>query len=70
MYDGRIWEFPSPPLSFLSLSLSLSPFFIQLGGEVGVVSPQMEKMKTFMRGMAILLIPVSAKFPSVSIYLF
>lgn len=44
-----------------SLSLSL-----QLGGEAGVTNPKMEKMKTGIRAMAILLIPVTAKFPAVS----
>ena len=41
-------------------------FFTQLGGEAGVSNPQTEKLKTFFRAMSILLIPVTATFPSVS----
>jgi len=37
---------------------------IELGGEAGVTNPQVEKMKTFFRCMSILLIPVTASFPS------
>ena len=36
-----------------------------MGGEAGVTSPQVEKMKTVFRAMAIILIPVTATFPSV-----
>lgn len=41
-------------------------FVTQLGGEAGVSNPQTEKLKTFFRAMSILLIPITATFPSVS----
>lgn len=37
---------------------------IELGGDAGVTNPQTEKMKFFFRCMSILLIPVTASFPS------
>ena len=37
-----------------------------MGGEAGVTNPQFEKMKIMFRAMAILIIPVTATFPSVS----
>lgn len=37
---------------------------IEMGGEAGVTNPQVEKMKIMFRAMAILLIPVTATFPS------
>lgn len=39
---------------------------VQVGGEIGVTNPQLEKMKNVMRGAAVLLIPISATFPAVS----
>ena len=36
-----------------------------MGGEAGVSNPQMEKMKTFFRAFTILLIPITAQFPTV-----
>ena len=39
---------------------------VQMGGEAGVSNPQMEKMKTFFRAFTILLIPITAQFPTVS----
>eukprot|EP00731_Ephydatia_muelleri_P034845 Em0081g10a len=48
-----------PVLSCLSFMAT-----IELGGETGVTNPQTEKMKVFFRAMAILLIPVTATFPS------
>lgn len=38
---------------------------VQMGGEAGVSNPQMEKMKTFFRAFTILLIPITAQFPTV-----
>ena len=38
----------------------------QLGGDVGVSNPQMEKMKSVMRIMAVAIIPFTGSFPSVS----
>ncbi len=43
-------------LSFLAI--------IELGGEVGVTNPQTEKLKFFFRCMSILLIPITASFPT------
>ena len=39
--------------------------FLQMGGEAGVTNPQLEKMKTVFRAFSILLIPVTAQFPTV-----
>jgi len=49
----------------LDVSLVTSPW-TQVGGEIGVTNPQMEKMKNVFRGVAVLIIPISARFPSVS----
>ena len=46
---------------------NFNSLFFQLGGEVGVGNPQVEKMKTFFRIMAFLMIPITATFPSVSL---
>lgn len=40
--------------------------FSQLGGEAGVMNPQMEKMKYVMRLLAVIMIGITAKFPAVN----
>ncbi|XP_064384672.1 mitochondrial inner membrane protein OXA1L-like isoform X2 [Halichondria panicea] len=49
-------------LPFISCGLLLAT--IEMGGEAGVSNPQMEKMKTFFRAFTILLIPITAQFPT------
>lgn len=46
--------------------MSVAVLLTQLGGDVGVTNPQMEKMKFVMRALAIIMIPITGSFPSVS----
>ena len=38
----------------------------QMGSELGVSNPQMNSMKTVLRIMALMMIPLTAQFPAVS----
>lgn len=54
-------------LSFLFRFVVLSNFsFLQAGAEAGVSNPQFKNIKQVFRVMAILMIPLTAKFPAVS----
>ncbi len=54
-------------LTISSFHMLICPLsLLQLGGESGVTNPQVEKMKFFFRCMAIMLVPVTASFPTVS----
>ena len=41
-------------------------FIFQLGADVGVSNPNMKSMKAVMRIMAVIAIPLTAQFPTVS----
>ena len=42
-------------------------FICQLGTDVGISNPAMKSLKTFMRIFAVVLIPLTAYFPAVSL---
>ena len=44
-------------------------FDFQLGTEMGVHNPAMKTMKTIMRILAVAMIPLTAQFPTVSLFL-
>ncbi len=43
-----------------------SPLLSQLGGDTGVVNPQLARMKSVMRVMSVLMIGITYKMPAVS----
>ena len=53
-----------PGLYNIAVSCS---FIFQLGADVGVSNPSMKSMKTVMRIMAVIAIPMTAQFPAVSV---
>ena len=63
------WPFPvsTLPLNDLDTFHWCLFLFFQLGGEAGVSNPQMQSMKAFFRVMCIIMIPLTAQFPTVSI---
>ena len=48
------------------LFIESSCFIFQMGSELGVSNPQMNSMKTVLRIMALMMIPLTAQFPAVS----
>jgi len=54
-----------------ALTVNIAIFFcliiFQLGADVGVSNPAMKSMKAVMRIMAVVAIPLTAQFPSVSV---